>query len=403
MSDAPPRLRPDVPLGRLPLLLALFGAIGPVSTDMYLPAFTAMRGELHGGASAAPLTLAAWFIGIAIGQLVIGPISDRVGRRAPLIGGIALYAASCVGCALSHTMPALIAWRLLSASGGAASLVVPRAIIGDISLSEQEAARTVSRVQVLMAGVPMLTPTLGGLIVEGGSWRLIFWACALFGAACGAAVLAVLPETRPPAARVHVPARLLARRYARIAADRLFLTHALTGSFATFSLFAFLGGAPAVLLRHFHVSPTVFGLSFIANGGAYALGTRLNAGMVDRFGGRRVLTGAVWSLAGVSLAMLLCAAAGMGGWLGLEIPFVAAMLVLGAALPDSAIGAIAPHTPQDGGVASALYGTAVFAIGAVGTVVAGFVADADPVPVAALMLAGAVLAIGAAWCRPDPS
>ena len=197
MSEAVVRQPPAVPVGRLPGLLALFGAIGPVSTDMYLPAFPAMRAELHGAASAAPMTLAAWFIGIALGQLVLGPMSDRWGRRAPLLGGTLLYILSCVSCALCGSMPQLIGWRLFAALGGAASIVVPRAIIRDVASSEQEAARYVSRVQVIMSVAPMLTPVLGGLFVEAGSWRLIFWASAGYGLICLLFILLTLPETHP--------------------------------------------------------------------------------------------------------------------------------------------------------------------------------------------------------------
>ncbi len=402
MSEIAVRQPPAVPVGRLPVLLALFGAIGPISTDMYLPAFPAMRAELHGDDSAAPLTLAAWFLGIAFGQLLLGPLSDRTGRRAPLMIGTGLYIASCVGCALCGSMTELILWRLLAAFGGAASLVVPRAIIGDVARSEQEAAHYVSRVQVIMSVAPMLTPTLGGLLVEAGSWRWIFWASAGFGLVCLLFIQLSLPETHPPATRSPLPTRALAAGYRRIATDRAFLTHALTGSFATFGLFAFLGGAPVVFLRHFGMSPTVFGLTFIANGAAYALGTRLNVALVNRFGRHRILTAVIALLAATSAAMVVCAGSGLGRVWGIEIPFVVVMLLLGCVLPDCGIGAIAPHV-QDAGIASALYGTSVFAIGAIGTIAVGFVGGPNPVPLACLLLFGAVLAILTAAVRPLPA
>ena len=401
MSEVAVRQPPAVPLGRLPVLLALFGAIGPISTDMYLPAFPAMRAELHGGNSAGPLTLAAWFLGIAFGQLLLGPLSDRTGRRAPLLIGTGLYVASCVGCALCGSMTALILWRLRAAFGGAASLGVPRAIIGDVAMSEQEAAHYVSRVQVIMSVAPMLTPSLGGLLVEAGSWRWIFWASAGFGLVCLLFIQWSLPETHPPATRSAMPASALVARYLRISSNRAFLTHALTGSFATFGLFAFLGGAPVVFLRHFGMSPATFGLTFIANGAAYAIGTRLNMALVNRFGRHRILTAVTALLAATSAVMVVCAGSGLGGVWGIEVPFVVAMLLLGCVLPDSGIGAIAPHV-QDAGIASALYGTSVFAIGAVGTIAVGLIGGPNPVPLACLLLFGALLAILSAAMRPLP-
>ena len=372
-------------------VLALLAAVGPISTDMYLPAFGAMRADLGGGAAAAPLTLAAWFFGLALGQLVLGPLSDRVGRRLPLLLGGALYTIACAACALSASMHQLIAWRLLAALGGAASIAVPRAIIGDISEGGQDAARIVSRVQVIMSAAPMFTPVLGGWLVQSSGWRAIFWVAAGYGLLCMLVVATALRETLPPPARSRIPVSMLTRHVLRVGAERAFALNVLTAGFATFGLFAFLGGAPVVFLRHLGMSPALFGATFIANGAAYAIGTVLNAGLVGRFGRPPVLTCALCALAAAAGAMLLLALAGQGAW-GVEGPFVVIMLMLGCVLPDAAIGAIGPHL-EHAGVASALYGTVTFAIGAAGSTIAGFIVDADPAPMALLLLFGAVSAL----------
>lgn len=399
-SPLPAAARPAPHPLLLPALLALLNAVGPVSTDMYLPAFPSMHAALGGGASAAPLTLAAWFVGLAAGQLVLGPLSDRTGRKAPLMLGALVYVIGSAGCSLSGSMGQLLAWRCLAAIGGAASLVVPRAIIRDTALGPGDAARIVARVQIVMSAAPMLTPVLGGLLVETSGWRSIFLAQCLFGLLCLAAVGLTLPETLPRERRSAMSPSRLAVAYARMAAERDFASHALIGAFATFSLFAFLGGAPAVFLRHFGLSPTEFGLTFIANGLAYAAGTRLNAALIDRAGQRRALSGAVLCLAAGAGAMLAFSLSGIGGAWSVGGCFVLIMLVLGCVLPGAAIGAIGPHT-KDAGIASALYGTAVFAIGAGGTVIVGFVGRADPAPMAGLMLGGALLALAATVARPQ--
>jgi DHA1 family bicyclomycin/chloramphenicol resistance-like MFS transporter len=383
----------------LPALLALLNAVGPISSDMYLPAFPAMRAALGGGPSAAPMSLAAWFIGLAAGQLVLGPLSDRTGRKAPLLIGAVVYVAGCLLCALATSMDQLLAFRCVAAIGGAANLVVARAIIRDSVLDAGSAAHIVARVQIVMSIAPMITPLLGGLLVEASGWRSIFLAQTLFGILCLLVVAFGLRETLPPERRFRHGARSVALAYARMGAERDFASHALIGSLATFSLFAFLGGAPLIFLRHFGLSPTMFGLTFVANGLAYAAGTRLNATLIERAGERDALTWAVLSLAATAAAMLAFALTGIGGAWAFGGCFALIMLVLGCVLPGAAIGAIGPHS-GDAGIASALYGTEVFAIGALGTVIAGLVGRSDPAPVAAIMLVGAVIAAFIAIGRP---
>ncbi len=379
--------------GAGPGLLAVLTAVGPISTDMYLPAFTVMRADLHGGAAAAPLTLAAWFGGLAVGQLIYGPFSDHFGRRTPMLLGCLLYAVASAACALSTSMPELIAFRALAAFGGAANLVIPLAIVRDIAKTGQLAADLISRQQLILAVIPMLAPTLGGLIVEFAGWRTIFWVAVVYGVACVALILTSFGETLPRSARGHGGLLTIMADYLRVGRDRYFFTHALTGSFATFSLFAFLGGAPAVFMHHFSISPTLFGATFIANGAGYALGTAFNSRLIRLYGRWRVLRRACHVLVGLSGLILVCMAAEIGGVWVMAVLFAAVMLTLGCLLPDAAIGAVGPYQ-RDAGVASALYGTLVFAIGALGSVGVGLVPDYEPVLMGSLMLLGAVMAVG---------
>ena len=374
-------------------------AVGPISTDMYLPAFPAMRADLHGGGAAAPLTLAAWFGGLALGQLLYGPLSDHFGRRSPILLGCILYTLASAACALSTAMPELIAFRALAAFGGAANLVVPLAILRDIATTAQQAASIVSRQQLILSVVPMLAPALGGLIVEFTSWRAIFWLAAVYGVLCVVIVLRLFGETLPRSARVRGGVASIVAGYFRVGRDQVFLTHALTGSFATLSLFAFLGAAPVVFMHHFGMSPTLFGATFIANGAAYAIGTAINLRLITRHGREWVLSLAVYVLVTLTGAMLVCALTGIGGVWGMAALVAAVMLTLGCLLPDATIGAIGPFK-RDAGIASALYGTMVFAIGALGSVGVGFVAGYEPASMASLMLLGALLATGCNLVMP---
>ncbi len=383
----------------LATLLALITAVGPISTDMYLPAFPAMRTDLHGGTSSAPLTLAAWFGGIAVGQVVHGPLSDRFGRRAPLLLGTALYVGASAACALASSMPQLIAFRAVAAFGGAAGLVIPRVIVRDAATSGEHAARIVSRLQLIMSVVPMLAPTVGGFVVVAAGWRAIFWIAASYGLLCMLLTYLFLRETRPADTRMSGGVPAIALQYWLMLRDRVFATHVLTGGFATFGLFAFLGGAPAVFLLHFGMTPKLFGLMLVANGAGFALGTWLNVLAVRRVGPARVLTISVYALLAASVVMLLCSIADTGGLWGIEAPMIAITVALGCLLPDAAIGAIGPH-PQQAGIASALYGTVIFAVGAFGTIGVGWADRGSVMPMAAMLLLGSVLAIVSSRLRP---
>lgn len=373
-------------------LLALLTAVGPISTDMYLPAFPAMRLALHARPGQAQLTLAAWFLGLAIGQITHGPLADTYGRRTPLLVGTALYTVASVGCAVADSMTTLAWWRLWAAFGGAAGLVIPRAIIADVVRDGAEAARMLGRMVIVMGVVPVLAPTLGGLVAEHSDWRAIFWIAAAYGGLCTALVALFLPETL----RWHRHGRLRVGdtivRYVMVWRGRAFRLHALEGGCATFSLFAFLAGAPAVFLQGFGLRPPVFGAVFVLNALGYIVGTQMNARLIGRFGPDRMLTGGSAGLLAATGAMLLMALAGSGGVAGMAIGMMACMVALGLVLPGAALGSVLGHGPS-AGAASALYGTIVFVIGAISTLLVGWLDSASPAPMAGLMVGGALLAL----------
>ncbi len=380
--------------GLIIVLLALLSAVGPISTDMYLPAFPVMKQELMARPGEAQITLAAWFLGLSIGQITHGPLSDHYGRRVPLLFGTALYTIASIGCAMAPSMTILSCWRLVAAFGGAASLVIPRAVIRDMVINGVEAARLISRLTLVMGVVPILAPTLGGVIAEHLGWQAIFWVAALYGVACTALIWRYLPDTLVP--ERHVTLRLVPTllRYRKVWRDRVFRFHALEGGCGTFSLFAFLGGAPTVFLGRYHLSPTLFGTVFILNATGYIIGVQVNARAVRRYHPGPVLTASAFGLVGTCAAMLALALSGLAGALGIAVCMMACMAALGFVLPGAAIGSLLPHAAEAGS-ASALYGTTVFFIGAFSTVLVGEIGRGSPVPMAALMLLGA---FGALLC-----
>jgi len=195
----------------LPILLGILTAVGPLSTDMYLPAFPAIEASMHGMPGTAQVTLATWFAGLAVGQVTQGSLADRFGRRRPLIVGTLVYALANVGCALSTDITTLSVLRFVAAFGGSASMVIPRAIVRDLT-DGHAAARLMSRLILVMGAAPILAPTLGGAVLGFGSWHAIFWIMSVYGALCAVLVVALLPETL--AARHRITggvARTLAR------------------------------------------------------------------------------------------------------------------------------------------------------------------------------------------------
>ncbi len=382
------------------VLLALLTAVGPLSTDMYLPAFPAMRLALHAQPGMTQLTLAAWFLGLSFGQLTHGHLADQYGRRLPLLLGTMLYTVASVGCALVDNMADLSWWRLWAAFGGAASLVIPRAIIADVAKDGAQAARMLSRMVIVMGIVPALAPILGALVAAYWNWRVIFWIAAIYGASCSALIYMLLPDTlRHRRRRLTVSETAI--RYVIVWRDRVFRTYVLQGGFATFSLFAFLGGATGVFQMRYGLTPEQFGCVFMLNTIGYVGGTQANARLMSRMASARVLTGGTRALVAVCLVMFVLGMTGIGGAWALAGAMLLFMGCLGFVLPGAALGSVLRHG-RSAGAASAVYGTVVFFIGSVSAGLVGWLGEARPWVMTGLMLLGAILAIGCDTARTTP-
>jgi DHA1 family bicyclomycin/chloramphenicol resistance-like MFS transporter len=380
------------------LLLGFLTAVGPLSTDMYLPAFPAIEAELGTGWGGAQATLSAWFVGLAVGQLVQGTLADRLGRRRPLIIGTAIYTLASVGCALAPDLAVLSGWRLVAAFGGAASAVIPRAMVRDLA-EGLAAAKLMSRLMLVMGSAPILAPTIGGLLLESGGWRMIFWVSAGYGLlSCGLA-LWLLPETLPPAKRLRRSPAALFRDFAWIGRERGFLSHAVMAGSAMFMVFTFIGGAPEVYIRQFAIPPAEFGLLFAVSATGFIAASQVNPWLVRRFGFRRVPTTALWVSGAAVLVLCFAAFTGLGGFPGIFVPAVIALACMALIIPNAAVGALARHATRAGS-ASALLGTLQFGLAAMGAALVGAFANGTPRPMAVLMLIGIGAAILADFWRP---
>lgn len=379
----------------LPLILGLLAAFAPLAIDMYLPALPAMAASLGSNSAGAQLTIASYFLGMALGQLAYGPLTDRLGRKPPLLFGVSLFVVASLACALAQDMPQMIALRLLQALGGCAGMVVARAVVRDVA-ELRDPVRLMARLMLIMGVAPILAPSLGGLLAEALGWRAIFVALALFGGVALLLVVLALPETHPPARRLRQsPAEILAA-YGALLADARFRRPALASSFGTASMFAYIAGSPSVFMEVHSIAPGQYGLLFGLNAVGIIAGSQLSGWLAQRWG-REVLFGRVL-LAMAVLALALVTLTTLDGPFSLLFACLFCFIsLLGLLFPLGTVLGLA-HFPRMAGTASALMGTLQFALGGVAGVALGVWHDGTGLPMAAAML-GCVAAANWFWRR----
>jgi DHA1 family bicyclomycin/chloramphenicol resistance-like MFS transporter len=380
-------------LAWLALLLGGLSAFGPLSLDMYLPGLPQLGRDLDASASATQLTLTACLAGLALGQLVAGPLSDRLGRRRPVLVGVALYAAASLLCALSPSIAVLILLRFVQGAAGAAGIVIGRAVVRD--LYEGDAAARLFSSLMLVGGVaPILAPVIGGQLLRVTDWRGIFVVLAGLGAALLAAAFAALPESLPPERRSGDGLAGTGRALRLLAADRRFTGYALCSGFVMGAMFAYIAGSPFVLQEIYGLSPQVYSLVFAGNGLGIMAASYLSRSLIGRLRpGQLVHLGV--AIAGAGAALLLAA-------LLLDLPV--AVVLAGLFIVVSPVGLVGPNAtalaladhPSIAGAASALLGVSQFLIGAIAAPLVGLAGTGSATPmgitIAAMLIAAAAAA-----------
>ena len=381
----------------LTLLLGLLAAVGPISTDIYLPAFTLIDRDF-GRIGAAQITLAAWFVGLAFGQMIQGSLSDRLGRRLPLLYGTLIYSAASIGCAIAPGLVSFSACRLLAALSGSASMVIPRALIRDVA-EGLPAARLLSRLTLVLGVVPILAPAVGGVLLTFMSWRDLFWAAGLYGVVCTVLVWRFLPDTLPPERRLRHNLAQTITRYLKIAREPIFTTNVLVSGFAFGALFAYLGGSASVYTAYFHLTPAQYGVLFGINATGFIFMAQLAARLATRFGIDRVIRyGARIFFSGFAIAAIL-AFAHIGGLFALLLPIFVSQSMAGLMAPLTTVNALTRHRFHAGS-ASALMGAWQFSLGALSGVLVALTANGTPRPMTALMVAFAAAVVVMDYLRP---
>ncbi|WP_291298086.1 multidrug effflux MFS transporter [Elioraea sp.] len=376
---------------RLVLILGTLTAVGPLSIDMYLPAFPAIEAEFGGSPGIAQATLAAFFIGIAIGQMAQGPLADRLGRRRPLIAGSLLYTLATIGCALAPDATSFSAFRALAAFGGSAGMVIPRAVVRDIA-EGTEAARMMSRLVLVMGAAPILAPSLGGLALVVGNWRIIFWLLAVYGFVCVLLVWRALPETLPPGRRRRDTPAGIVITYAAILRDPSYLAPALSACAGFGGLFAYIAGSADAFMRLGGLSTGAYAALFGANAAFFIGFAQVNAWALGRASPARLLGFGVIGLGLASAALLVVGLSGVAHPLALAAPVAAAMAALGFIGPNGTALSLSRQGHRAGS-ASALSGTMTFGFGAVSGTIVALAADGTARPMAMAMAAWSAVAV----------
>jgi DHA1 family bicyclomycin/chloramphenicol resistance-like MFS transporter len=368
---------------RLALILGALTAIGPLAIDMYLPAFPTIAREFGVAASVVQSSLAAYFIGIAIGQAFYGPLSDRLGRKPVLYLGLTLFVFSSIGCARAGTVNALIAFRFLQALGGCAPIVIPRAVVRD-HFDQAGSVRMLSVLMLVMGLAPILAPLIGGQLLVHFGWRAVFWVLASYAAAGLAVVAALLPESLPPARRLRQPLEDVLVVYWRLARDRRFMGHALSGALIFAGLLAYISGSPVVFIELFDVPPDRYGFYFGVNALGIVAASQVNRWLVGRVETHRILRIVLPVAMTAGVVLVLDAYSGFGGFAGILVPLFCYIACHGFVLPNTTALAMSPHG-RVAGSASALLGTFQFVLGAAAGTLVGAFANGTPVPMAAVV------------------
>jgi len=377
-------------VARLTLVLGAVMALGPLALDMYLPALPTLEVEFAASPARVQHTVSAYLFGMAIGQLAMGPLTDRFGRKPPLLGGLGLFVLASAGCALAPHIGSFVLLRSAQALGGSSVMVVVRAVIRD-RFDAIQSARVLSLMMLVMGAAPILAPLAGGWLLVAASWHWIFWLLAAYALFCIATAFLFLDESHPPHARVASIGGALAGMLP-LARNRLFLGPALVFMFSFGAFFAYLAAAPFVLIQYFHIPAERFGLYFGANAFGFILVSQLNRRLVSGRGPRRVLGWGVSVLAAAAALLVPCAFTGAGGFTAVFVLLFFVVASLGLIASNVSAVAMAPFGDRAGGAAS-LLGFSQALTGVAASAAVGWIDARGAIPMATVIAVCAAVSL----------
>jgi DHA1 family bicyclomycin/chloramphenicol resistance-like MFS transporter len=375
---------------RMITVLGALVALGPLTIDMYLPALPKIADDLSVSSSVAQLTLTGTLAGLALGQLIVGPLSDSLGRRRPMMAGIVLHMLASLLCLFAPNIAVLGVARGLQGVGAAAAMVVAIAVVGDL-YAESVAATVMSRLMLVLGVAPVVAPSRGAAVLLAASWHWVF--AVLVVLAGGLLVLAAvaLPETLTPAHRRPLKVRSIAATYVELMRDARFVILVLVAALGMSGLFAYIAGASFVLQGHYGLDQQAFALVFGAGAVALIAATQFNVVLLRRFAPQTIV---VWALAAAVVAGVVfvgLAYGHTGGIAGFVVPVWAILGAMGLVIPNAPAVALSRH-PDAAGTAAALLGAAQFGLGAAVAPLVGVLGN-NEIALALVMTTGMVIAL----------
>jgi DHA1 family bicyclomycin/chloramphenicol resistance-like MFS transporter len=373
---------------RLVLVLGSLIAVGPLTIDMYLPALPAIVADLQTTSAAVQLTLTGTLAGLALGQLLIGPLSDAVGRRTPLLAGLVLHVLASVLCVVAPNIAVLGALRVLQGLGVAAASVVAMAIVRDL-FSGVGFAKLFSQLMLVMGVAPILAPTLGSELLRWTQWRGVFVALAAFGVLLATIAFFGLDETLPAQRRRRGGVLETVRVYGALLRDRTFVGLVLVAGLAMAALFAYVAGSSFVFQEQYGLNEQQFGLAFGAGALGLITATQVNVRLLRRYSPERILVASLGAGTAAGLGLLVFAVTGFGGLVGILVALWLVLAAAGLALPNAPALAMSRHG-EAAGTAAALLGAVQFGVGAVAAPAVGLLGTGSVAM--AMVVAGGMVA-----------
>ncbi|WP_068774782.1 multidrug effflux MFS transporter [Paenibacillus sp. FJAT-26967] len=378
----------------LVFVLGALSAFGPLSLDMYLPALPLLADDMDTTASLAQLSLTSCLLGLAIGQIFAGSISDIKGRRLPLLAGLGVYTAASLLCAVVPSIWSLILLRFIQGMAGAAGIVISRAVVRDL-YSGSELTKVFSLLMLINGAAPILAPIAGGQLLQFTSWQGVFLVLAVIGILMLLTSLFGLPETLPAERRFKGGMKQTIRTFRTLLRDRMFMGYALTQGLISAAMFAYISGSPFVIQNIHHASAQMFSLFFAINGIGIIIAGQIAGRLAGRVSETKLLVSGllIASLGGVSLLAMILAGAGLTAIL---IPLFFVVSSVGI-VSTASFSLAMQNYGHSAGSASALLGLLSFILGALVAPLVGIAGSATAVPMGVVIAASDLGAVLCYW------